>query len=85
MAKGSRVQLPPGVRTPFQVYVNGVRQQLGVDDRVSGGDLVSERELCRKLESAPGRSFWGIGPYKRNDEVDMSHQLEAGRRSRTRC
>ncbi len=78
MAKGSRVELPPGVRTPFEVYVNGVRQQLGVDYRVSGGDLVFERELVQqKLDKrAWALGFWGIGTYKRNDEVDISYELD---------
>ena len=40
-----RVPLPPGVRPPFEVYVNGVRQELGADYRVSEGELVFEREL----------------------------------------
>jgi hypothetical protein len=48
MAKTWRVKLPDGVRTPFDVYVNGVRQELGSDYRVSSGELVFERELVRQ-------------------------------------
>ena len=45
------VELPAGVRSPFEVYVNGVRQELGVDYRITGGELRFERELVRqKLE-----------------------------------
>ena len=29
----SQVKLPPGVRAPFEVYVNGVRQELGAAGR----------------------------------------------------
>ena len=48
----SRVPLPPNVRPPFEVYVNGVRQELGSDYNVSEGMLVFERELVRqKLDS----------------------------------
>ena len=44
----SHVKLPPGVRTPFEVYVNGVPQELGRDYRVQGGELVFERELVQQ-------------------------------------
>lgn len=73
-----RVKLPPGVRSPFEVYVNGVRQELGHDFRISQGELVFKRELVhQKL----GRrawliGFWGIGTYKRNDEIDIRYQLD---------
>jgi hypothetical protein len=73
-----RVKLPPGVRQPFEVYVNGVRQELGTDFRVSSGELVFERELVRQ-KLGPGAWFmgiWGIGTYKRNDEVDVRYEIE---------
>jgi hypothetical protein len=73
-----RVKLPPGVRHPFEVYVNGVRQELGTDYRVSSGELVFERELVRQ-KLGPGAWFmgiWGIGTYKRNDEVDVRYELD---------
>jgi hypothetical protein len=71
-----RVKLPAGVRQPFEVYVNGVRQELGSDYTVSGGDLVFERELVsQKLGFwAWFVGFWGIGTYKRNDEVDVRYE-----------
>ena len=40
---GSRVALPPDVAGPFQVYVNGVAQELGRDYRVEGNTLVFSR------------------------------------------
>ena len=72
-----RVTLPPGVGRPFEVYVNGVPQELGTDYRVSEGELLFERELVRQRL---GRwawfwGFWGIGTYKRNDEVDVRYEL----------
>ncbi|MFZ0090664.1 MAG: hypothetical protein WAL63_14215 [Solirubrobacteraceae bacterium] len=75
-----RVPLPAGVRTPFDVYVNGVRQELGRDYRVSAGELVFGRELVhRKLSGwAWFLGFWGIGTYGRNDEVDVRYEV-AGR------
>ena len=73
-----RVKLPPGVRSPFEVYVNGVRQELGTDYRVSEGDLLFERELVRQKLGvwAWFLGFWGIGTYKRNDEVDIRYEVE---------
>ncbi len=73
-----RVQLPPGVRPPFEVYVNGVRQELGVDYRISRGALLFGREL---ISQKLGRwawflGFWGIGTYKRNDEVDVRYEVD---------
>jgi hypothetical protein len=73
-----RVKLPSGVRQPFEVYVNGVRQELGTDYRVSSGELVFERELVRQ-KLGPGAWFmgiWGIGTYKRNDEVDVRYEID---------
>jgi hypothetical protein len=73
-----RVQLPAGVRPPFEVYVNGVRQELGSDYQISSGELVFERELVsQKLGPwAWFFGFWGIGTYKRNDEIDIRYELE---------
>jgi hypothetical protein len=73
-----RVPLPAGVRPPFEVYVNGVRQDLGRDYRVTGGELVFGRELVRQKLSmwAWFLGFWGIGTYKRNDEIDVRYERE---------
>jgi hypothetical protein len=73
-----RVVLPSDVRSPFEVYVNGVRQELGTDYRVSQGDLLFSRELVsQKLGlRAWVIGFWGIGTYKRNDEVDVRYEVE---------
>jgi hypothetical protein len=73
-----RVPLPPGVRTPFEVYVNGVRQELGTDYRVSSGELVFPRELMSQKLGLKAwlLGFWGIGTYKQNDEVDVSYEVD---------
>ena len=72
-----RVKLPAGVRPPFEVYVNGVRQELGTDYRVAGGDLLFKRELIRQKLGARAWliGMWGIGTYKRNDEIDVRYEL----------
>lgn len=74
----SVVKLPPGVSEPFDVYLNGVPQQLGRDYRVEGGRLVFEREL-RKDRISGWRWFlgaWGIGTYRQNDSVDVRYQQD---------
>ena len=73
-----RVKLPASVRSPFEVYVNGVRQELGTDYRVSAGELLFERELVRQKLGPRAWliGFWGIGTYKRNDEVDIRYEVD---------
>jgi hypothetical protein len=72
------VTLPPGVRPPYEVYVNGVRQELGRDFRITQGQLVFERELVQQKLGLKAwlLGFWGIGTYKRNDEVDVRYELD---------
>ena len=76
----SRVRLPPEVRTPYDVYVNGVRQELGTDYRIEDGALVFEREL-RKDRISGWRWFlgaWGVGTYRQNDSVDVRYSTSDG-------
>ena len=77
MKREWRVALPPGVTRPFEVYVNGVPQELGPDYRVSAGELVFERELVQQKLGLRAwlLGIWGIGTYKRNDEVDVRYEL----------
>lgn len=74
----SWVKLPPGIRAPFEVYVNGVQQELGSDYRVEGGELLFERELVQQKLGLRAwlLGFWGIGTYKRNDEIDVRYELD---------
>jgi len=83
----SRVQLPAGLDSPFEVYVNGVRQQQGADFTHSGDELVFSRELKRE-----GRlGFWrwlslflGVaGTYRQNDSVDIVFEVNGKRIVRT--
>lgn len=75
--------MPGDVTRPFEVYVNGVRQEEGRDFRVEAGALVFEQPLRRE-----GRlGFWrwasilvGVaGTYRQNDSVDVVYE-RAGRR-----
>lgn len=78
----SIVHLPPGVRAPFEVYVNGVRQAEGADYRVDGDVLRFERDLVQE-----GRlGFWrwaigaiGIGTYRADHSVDVRYETPDGR------
>ena len=76
----SVVRLPTDIRSPFEVYVNGVRQHLGDDYEVREGALVFEREL-RKDRISGWRWFlgaWGVGTYRQNDSVDVRYSAADG-------
>ena len=84
MPEHARVTVPAEVTEPFEVYLNGVRQEPGRDYRVEDGALVFDRRLAHE-----GRlGFWrwlslflGIaGTYRQNDSVDIVYQ-SAGRRT----
>jgi hypothetical protein len=79
----SRVELPPDIGLPFEVFVNGVPQEQGNDFEVRGHTLVFNRLLDRE-----GRlGFWrwlslflGIaGTYRQDDSVDVIYR-SGGRR-----
>jgi len=83
MAQGSRVSLPRGVGSSFEVYVNGVRQQEGADFDREGGELVFRRRLAKEGKLGFWRwtsLFFGIaGTYRQNDSVDVVYET-GGRR-----
>jgi hypothetical protein len=73
-------RLPPDVRSPFEVYLNGVRQELGSDYAVRDGAIIFEREL-RKDKISGWRWFlgaWGVGTYRQNDSVDVRYAAPDG-------
>ena len=76
----SKVRLPRDVRDPYEVYINGVPQQLGVDFNVREGSLVFERDL-RKDRISGWRwllGAWGVGTYRQNDSVDVRYDAPDG-------
>ena len=84
MSEQSRVTIPAEVAEPFEVFVNGIPQQEGLDFQVEGRTLVFDRSLTRE-----GRlGFWrwlslllGVaGTYRQNDSVDVVYQA-GGRRT----
>ena len=77
-SRGTRVRLPADVVRPFDIFLNGVRQEEGADYSIEGRTLVFEREL--KTEGKLGfwrwLSLWvGIaGTYRQNDSVDVAYR-----------
>jgi hypothetical protein len=74
-----KVPLPPGVREPYTVYVNGVQQELGRDYQVHEGKLVFSRPLAKEGRLGFWRWFWGawgIGTYRKNDQVDVAWEVD---------
>ena len=73
------MRLPPQVPREYAVFVNGVRQREGVDYDVAGRELRFARPLAKEPRLGFWRWFWGafgIGTYRRNDQVDVT--WEAG-------
>ena len=67
------------MRQPFDVYVNGVRQQPGTDFELRDGALVFERELKKEGKLGFWRWFlgaWGVGTYRQDDSVDVSFERD---------
>jgi len=76
----SKVRLPRDVRPPYEVYLNGVPQELGRDYEVRDGALLFEREL-RKDKISGWRwllGAWGVGTYRQNDSVDVRYEAPDG-------
>ena len=79
----SRVDLPPHVRPPFEVFVNGVLQSEGTDYEVVGSTLLFPRPLAHEGKLG----FWrwlsmllGVaGTYRKHDAVTVAYTYE-GRR-----
>ena len=76
----SVVNLPAAVRPPFEVYLNGVRQESGIDFRLHGRELVFERELKKDRISGWRWALgaWGVGTYRQNDSVDVRYERADG-------
>ena len=76
----SRVELPPDVQEEFEVFVNGVRQEVGRDYRVQGRTLVFSRRLHHegKLGATRWASiFLGVaGTYRKHDDIDVVYERE---------
>ena len=78
------VPLPADVTEPFEVFVNGVRQEPGTDYEVVAGALRFGRPLAREGRLGALRwasMFLGVaGTYRKNDSVDVVYDV-GGRRT----
>lgn len=78
------VPLPSSVQEPFEVFVNGVPQQAGVDYELRGRELQFAKPLAQEGRLGPIRwlsIFLGIaGTYRKNDSVDVVYE-SGGRRT----
>jgi hypothetical protein len=78
------VPLPADVTEPFEVFVNGVRQEAGTDYEAVGGVLRFAKPLAREGRLGLMRwasMFLGVaGTYRKNDSVDVVYDV-GGRRT----
>lgn len=78
------VPLPRDATEPFEVFVNGVRQEPGRDYEVAGGSLRFARPLAKegKLGALRWTSiFLGVaGTYRKNDSVDVVYEVGGRKR-----
>jgi hypothetical protein len=78
------VPLPADVTEPFEVFVNGVRQEPGADYEVLAGALRFSKPLAREGRLGALRwasMFLGVaGTYRKNDSVDVVYDV-GGRRA----
>jgi hypothetical protein len=81
---GSRVSLPKEAVGAVEVFVNGVRQQEGVDFIRDDGEIVFGRQLAEEGQLGFWRwlsMFLGIaGTYRKNESVDVVYEVR-GRRT----
>jgi hypothetical protein len=72
------VPLPSQVQEPFEVFVNGVRQERGPDFELRGRELHFEKPLAKEGRLGTIRwlsIFLGIaGTYRKNDSVDVVYE-----------
>ena len=76
---GARVQMPPGLKQPFDVYVNGIKQAYGTDYRIEGKYLLFRATLVREGKLGFWRwlmMFIGLAnTYRANDGVDIATRV----------
>ena len=84
METNARVDLPPYVSAPFEVFVNGVPQAEGTDFEVVGRSLLFNRSFAREGKLG----FWrwlsmllGIaGTYRKHDTIDVVFTIDGRRK-----
>jgi hypothetical protein len=78
MGVSSIVRLPASVEDPFEVYVNGVRQEPGVDFNRDGDVLRFPRRLAHDRVSGWRWlvGAFGIGTYRQDDAVLVRYERD---------
>src|SRR4051812_6900468 len=84
MESRGRVDLPPYVSPPFEVFVNGVPQAEGADYELVGRSLLFTRSFAREGKLG----FWrwlsmllGIaGTYRKHDTIDVAFTIDGRRK-----
>ena len=80
----TRVELPPYVTKPYEVFLNGVPQVESADFEVIGTSLLFNRPLAREGRLGLWRwalIFFGVaGTYRKHDSVDVVCTVD-GRRT----
>jgi hypothetical protein len=79
----SAVRIPSGAEPPFDVFVNGVRQEPGRDYEIERNRLI----FSKHLEKEGKLGFWRwlsmalsiAGFYGKNDSVDLHYNLHGKR------
>jgi hypothetical protein len=78
------VPLPSAVQEPFEVFVNGVRQERGADYELRGRELRFDKPLAKEGRLGTIRwlsIFLGIaGTYRKNDSIDVVYEAGGQRR-----
>jgi hypothetical protein len=78
------VPLPSSVQEPFEVFVNGVRQERGADYELRGRELRFDKPLAKEGRLGTIRwlsIFLGIaGTYRKNDSIDVVYESGGQRR-----
>jgi hypothetical protein len=74
----SIVKLPRDVGDEFEVYVNGVPQQPGLDFYVDRHALIFDRPLHKDRISGWRwlLGAWGVGTYRQDDTVDVRYERD---------
>jgi hypothetical protein len=87
VSETARVELPASVPDSFEVYVNGVRQDRGVDYEVDGRSLVFPRAIAQEGRLGFWRwaSMWlGVaGTYRKHESVDVVYEASGKRQVAT--
>jgi hypothetical protein len=78
MSETTIVRLPADCRPPFEIYVNGVLQQEGVDYMAYACELRFPRRLVRDRVSGWRWlvGAFGIGTYRQDDSVDVRYERD---------